>query len=151
VYHRWQILLKSDLTPAKLVQFHAQHKLIVMAHSQTATKRLGRLVARAGVEPIGGIASDYIHILMSTLKRRANCKQHANVLMHLMGFLKRALDSGDKAELVETIDAYRLGRVPLIVPITLLKHHFRRHPQPYVQEQYYLEPHPKELMLRNLV
>ena len=88
---------------------------------------------------------------MSTLKRLASRKQHANVLMHLMGFLKRSLDSGDKAELLEIIEVYRLGHVPLIVPITLLKHHFQRHPEPYVQEQYYLEAHPKELRLRYLL
>lgn len=151
VYHRWQALVKSNLTPAKLVRFHARHKLILMAHSQTAARSLGQLVARAGIEPLGEIGRTYIEGLMSTLKRRASRKQHANVLMHLMGFLKRALDTGDKAELVETIDVYRVGHVPLIVPLTLLQHHFRRHPEPYVQEQYYLKPHPKELMLRNLL
>lgn len=151
VYHRWQTLVESNLTPAKLVRFHARHKLITMAHSQQAAKKLGQLVARAGIEPMADIGPKYIEALMSTLKRRASRKQHANVLMHLMGFLKRTLDTGDKLELVETIDAYRLGRVPLIVPITLLKHHFRRHPEPYVQDQYYLEPHPRELMLRNLL
>jgi uncharacterized protein YbgA (DUF1722 family)/uncharacterized protein YbbK (DUF523 family) len=151
VYHRWQTLMESNLTPAKLVRFHARHKLITMAHSQQAAKKLGQLVARAGIEPMADIGPKYIEALMSTLKRRASRKQHANVLTHLMGFLKRTLDTGDKLELVETIDAYRLGRVPLIVPITLLKHHFRRHPEPYVQDQYYLEPHPRELMLRNLL
>lgn len=151
VYHRWQTLVESNVTPAKLVRFHARHKLIVMAHSQLAAKRLGQLIARAGIEPMAELGPKYIDALMAALKRRAGRKQHANVLMHLMGFLKRVLDTGDKAELVETIAAYRLGRVPLIVPITLLRHHFRRHPEPYVQEQYYLEPHPKELMLRNLL
>ena len=65
--------------------------------------------------------------------------------------LKRALDAEDKAEMLVTIEAYRVGQVPLVVPLTLLKHHFRRHPDPYVQDQYYLEPHPKELMLRNVL
>jgi uncharacterized protein YbgA (DUF1722 family) len=73
------------------------------------------------------------------------------VLQHLAGYLKRALDSADRNELREVIDEYRLGRVPLIVPITLLRHHFRRHPDPYVEAQVYLHPHPPELMLRNLI
>ena len=88
---------------------------------------------------------------MATLKRRATRKSHANVLMHLMGFLKRSIDPEDKSELLETIEAYRVGQVPLVVPMTLLKHHFRRHPDPYVTGQHYLEPHPKELMLRNVL
>ena len=73
------------------------------------------------------------------------------VLQHLMGYLKNALDAADRAELLELIDAYREGRLPLIVPITLLRHHFRRHPHPYIERQIYLAPHPAELMLRNLI
>jgi uncharacterized protein YbgA (DUF1722 family) len=73
------------------------------------------------------------------------------VLQHLAGFLKSELDAGDRQELAERIDAYRRGLVPLIVPITLLSHHFRRHPAPWVQEQVYLDPYPAELMLRNHV
>lgn len=149
VYHRWQSMLDSDLTPAKLVDFHARHKLIVMAHSQAAVKRLGQLVAGAGRTPLKQLRELYIKDLMTALAHKAGRKSHANVLMHLMGFLKCAIDSTDKSELSETIDAYRVGQVPLVVPLTLLKHHFRRHPDPYVQGQYYLEPHPKELMLRN--
>ncbi len=151
VYHRWQGLQAQGMTPAALVDFHTRHKLMVMAHSQAALQRLGRLVARAGSEPLEELAQTYVTELMETLKRRARRKQHANVLMHLMGYLKRALDSDDKAEMLETVEAYRLGQVPLVVPITLLRHHFRRHPAPYVQDQYYLEPHPKELMLRNVL
>jgi uncharacterized protein YbgA (DUF1722 family)/uncharacterized protein YbbK (DUF523 family) len=149
VYHRWQSLLDSGLTPGKLVDFHARHKLIVMAHSQAAAKRLGQLVAAAGHTPLKELQEQYIDDLMVALSRKVGRKNHANVLMHLMGFLKRAIDSADKSELLETIDAYRMGQVPLVVPLTLLKHHFRRHPDPYVQGQHYLDPHPKELMLRN--
>jgi len=151
VYHRWQALEAQGMTPARLVDFHTRHKLMIMAHSQAAYQRLGRRVARAGSEPMDELAQAYVTELMDTLKRRASRKQHANVLMHLMGYLKRALDAEDKAEMLETIEVYRLGRVPLVVPITLLKHHFRRHPDPYVQDQYYLDPHPKELMLRNVL
>ena len=66
-----------------------------------------------------------------------------------MGYLKRSIDSDDKAELIQTIDAYRRGEVPLIVPITLLRHYLRRHPDPYMDRQYYLRPHPDKLSLRN--
>ncbi len=88
---------------------------------------------------------------MAALKHRATRKRHTNVLMHIMGYLKKNLDHDDKAELLEVIEAYRLGQVPLIVPITLLKHHFRRHPDPYMARQIYLNPHPPELMLRNSI
>lgn len=150
-YRRWQDATASRLTPAKIVAFHTAHKLSLMAHSPEQYRSLGRLVADAGKRPLAELAEAYITGFMEAMKRRATRKRHANVLMHLMGYLKRKLDSEDKAELREVIDAYRLGYVPLVVPITLLNHHFRRHPDPYVARQIYLNPHPKELMLRNHV
>jgi uncharacterized protein YbgA (DUF1722 family) len=41
--------------------------------------------------------------------------------------------------------------VPLIVPLTLLKHHLRRHPHNYLARQAYLQPHPEDLSLRNAI
>jgi uncharacterized protein YbgA (DUF1722 family) len=70
-------------------------------------------------------------------------------LMHIMGYVKDGLTGEDKQELLEIMDKYRLGQVPLIVPLTLLKHYLRRFPDAYLQRQVYLNPHPEELMLRN--
>lgn len=148
-FRRWQELAASGLTAARLVEFHAAHKLTLMAHSPAHYRSLGRLVANAGTRPIGELAEEYIQGFMTALKHRATRKRHANVLMHLMGYLKKQLDGADKAELLDLIEAYRLGQLPLIVPVTLLKHHFRRHPDAYVAQQTYLNPHPPELMLRN--
>jgi uncharacterized protein YbgA (DUF1722 family)/uncharacterized protein YbbK (DUF523 family) len=150
-YRRWRQLVSAGLTPRRLVDFHTEHKLMMMAHSQAAYQRLGRLVSRAGIEPIETLAEAYVAELMAAMRRRVSRGRHANILLHLLGYLKRVLDAADKAEMVSTIDAYRKGLVPLIVPITLLKHHFRRHPHPYVERQYYLNPHPRELMLRNML
>lgn len=149
VYHRWQRLRRKRLTAARLVDFHTRHKLLIMAHSQAAYRRMGRLVAGAGVGDLTVLAEQYGQELMTGLKRRAARRHHVNVMQHLMGYLRDALDVGDRTEMHETIAAYGQGVVPLIVPITLLKHHFRRHPHPYVEDQYYLSPHPAELMLRN--
>jgi uncharacterized protein YbgA (DUF1722 family) len=88
---------------------------------------------------------------MKALSRPATRKQHGNVLSHLAGYLKGNIDPGDKAELVRLIDEYRQGSVPLVVPVTMLKHHFRRCPDPYVGHQIYLEPHPEALQLRNFI
>ncbi len=149
VYHRWQTLRRERLTPARLVDFHTRHKLLIMAHSQAAYRRLGRLVAGAGVGDLKALAEEYVQELMTALKRRVARQHHVNVMQHLMGYLRDALDAADRAEMHETIAAYGQGVVPLVVPLTLLKHHFRRHPHPYVENQYYLSPHPAELMLRN--
>jgi uncharacterized protein YbgA (DUF1722 family)/uncharacterized protein YbbK (DUF523 family) len=151
VYHRWQRMLEAGIRPGRLVEFHTRHKMLIRAHGEAGYLRLGRLVAEAGSRDMAQIADEYLDLLMQTIKRPATRKQHGNVLSHLAGYLKRRIDSGDKAELVRLIDEYRLGRVPLVVPVTMLKHHFRRCPDPYVGHQFYLEPHPEELQLRNFV
>jgi uncharacterized protein YbgA (DUF1722 family)/uncharacterized protein YbbK (DUF523 family) len=151
VYHRWQRMLGGGITPGRLVDFHTRHKMLIRAHGEVGYQRLGRLVAEAGSRDMAPLADEYLNELMRTLKRPATRKQHSNVLSHLAGYLKREIDSGDKAELVRLIDEYRLGRVPLVVPITMLKHHFRRCPDPYVGHQFYLEPHPEALQLRNFI
>ncbi|HEY0721319.1 MAG TPA: DUF523 and DUF1722 domain-containing protein [Gammaproteobacteria bacterium] len=147
--HRWQQLHRAPLTPQRLVEFHTRHKLIVMAHSTEAYRALGRLVAEAGSQPIAELGARYIDELTAALKHRATERRHANVLHHLLGYLKKQLDSADKAELLELIEQYRRGHLPLIVPLTLLRHHFRRHPHPYVAGQLYLEATPQELLLRS--
>jgi uncharacterized protein YbgA (DUF1722 family)/uncharacterized protein YbbK (DUF523 family) len=151
VYHRWQELLCSGLSAHKLVQFHTEHKFQVLAHNQSAYRRMGRLVAQAGSSPLESLAARYGAELMCALARRATRRSHTNVLQHLFGFVSDRLDADDRAEMLELIEQYRRELVPLVVPVTLLRHHFRRHPDPYVERQHYLSPHPQELALRNLV
>ncbi len=151
VYHRWQKMRGDGISAGRLVEFHTRHKMLIRAHGEVAYQRLGRLVAEAGKTDLEDLADEYIDLLMNTIKRPATRKQNSNVLSHLAGYLKRDIDAGDKAELVRLIDEYRLGRVPLVVPITMLKHHFRRCPDPYVGYQFYLDPHPEELQLRNFI
>jgi uncharacterized protein YbgA (DUF1722 family)/uncharacterized protein YbbK (DUF523 family) len=151
VYHRWQGLVASGLSPRKLVEFHTEHKYQILAHNQSAYRRMGRLVAGAGSAPIDALGAQYVTELMAALSRRANPRGHTNVLQHLFGYVSSKLDAGDRLEMVEIIDQYRNELVPLVVPLTLLKHHFRRYPNPYLERQHYLSPHPKELMLRNLI
>lgn len=150
-YRRWQQLAAAGLTAARIVEFHTRHKLLIMAHSQGAYRDLGRMVAGCGSEAPETFGPRYIAALMAALRIRAGRKSHTNVLQHVQGYLKDHIDAEDKQELNEVIETYRLGRVPLVVPITLLNHHFRRHPDEYMQRQYYLNPHPPELMLRNLI
>ena len=149
VLHRWQRLVAHGITKSALVEFHATHKLMLMVHNQAEAKRLGRVVASLDGRRLGGQAADYIAGVMAVLARKTTRARHVNVLQHLAGYLKRDLDAEDKAELGEVIATYGRGEVPLVVPLTLLRHHFRRHPNAYVARQHYLDPHPRELMLRN--
>ncbi|WP_303906747.1 YbgA family protein [Thiohalomonas denitrificans] len=147
-YRRWQNLEASGLTRPALIHFHTIHKLSLMAHGLEAYRRLGRMIAAAGKRPLRPLAGEYMETFMRALKHPATIKLQTNVLYHLMGYLKDSLQQEDKAELLEVIGAYRQERIPLVVPIILLKHHFRHHPHLYIAEQVYLNPPPEEMLLR---
>ncbi len=150
-YRRWRDLVAGGLTRGELVPFHTAHKLLLMAHSPKHYADLGRLVANAKAMSPQELEGRYGELFMAALKVKATAKKHTNVIHHILGYLKRDLDAKDKAELVAVITDYHRGLFPLIVPLTLLKHHLARSPVPYLQDQIYLNPHPKELMLRNHV
>jgi uncharacterized protein YbgA (DUF1722 family)/uncharacterized protein YbbK (DUF523 family) len=151
-YYRWTNVLEEDPTPGGLVKFHTAHKLTLMAHNPSHYQEMGRLVARAGSLRWEEVAPRYGQYLMEGLSVMTSPGKHANVLQHVMGFLKDRLSREDKAELLATIEDYRKGLLPLIVPLTLLQHHLRRQPVPdWVHQQVYLNPYPKELLLRNHV
>lgn len=141
VYRRWQDAMFDGATPARLVAFHTEHKYLILTRGQTGYRGLGHIVASAGAGDIEDTAHRYIHALMSTLQHLATPARHTNVLMHMLGYFKRSLESADKHELLDAIDAYRRQRLPLAAPLTLLCHHLRRHPQPYLINQRYLEIH----------
>jgi uncharacterized protein YbgA (DUF1722 family)/uncharacterized protein YbbK (DUF523 family) len=151
VYRSWRRLADEGVSARGLVEFHTRHKFVILAHGVAAYQELGRLVAGTDRRRAGPAGREYAPRLMQVLKKPATRRGHANVLHHLQGHLKRHLDAEDKVELRDVIENYRSGRLPLVVPITLLRHHFRRHPDPYVEQQVYLNPYPAELMLRNLV
>jgi uncharacterized protein YbgA (DUF1722 family) len=69
----------------------------------------------------------------------------------MMGYFKEQLSSDEKQELLEVMDHYLKGYIPLVVPITLISHYVRKYDQPYLKQQVYLNPHPLELQLRNHV
>ncbi|RMI09574.1 MAG: DUF1722 domain-containing protein [Calditrichaeota bacterium] len=150
-YHRLQQFLQAKPGVRDLMQFHTRHKLTLMAHSPTNAIRLGRIVARTRPDNFDEMLEEYITLFMHTLRRKATPQKHANVMYHIMGYFKKQLDTNDKQECVEAIENYRTGYLPLVVPLTLLKHHLRRHPVDWLTQQVYFNPYPAELMLRNKI
>ncbi|TAN48430.1 MAG: DUF1722 domain-containing protein [Methylococcaceae bacterium] len=149
VLQRWRELCRQSLTPHDLMRFHSRHKLIAMSHEKNLARELGRMVAAARADNIDKMAERYAAALMACLQIVATRGNHVNVLQHVQGYLKHKLDATDKQELVEMIESYRLGLLPLIVPITLLRHHFRKQPDPFIAQSCYMQPHPAELALLN--
>lgn len=147
VFYRWKILRSEGVSADRLIDFHARHKLIIMSRGDY--RGLGQLLANQKNDNLLQVADEYIRQLMKILKKVATRKQHVNVLQHIQGYLKKELSSDDKLELCDVIERYRHGEIPLIVPLTLLKHHFRKCPDPYIENSYYMSPYPQELQLIN--
>jgi len=147
VYAHWQQLIASGLSAAKLIEFHARYKYLLMAHSIEHYRSAGRLLSDLSGD-LEERASDYFACLMSGLSKLATRGSHANVLAHLQGYVKRSLDSADRQELARLIEEYRTGALPLLAPLTLLRHHLTHHAEDYALRQIYLDPHPPAAGLR---
>ncbi len=148
VLGRWQEMLAKKWTINDLIGFHTRHKLLIMAHSPRHYQFMGRLVARAREVPGQELAAQYQALLLEALRLQATNKKQANVLQHILGYFKKVLSPDEKQELLELLDSYRRGDLPLLAPLTLISHYVRKYGPPYLQEQYYLHPHPLELQLR---
>ena len=134
-----------------LVDFHTRHKLLLMAHSPKHLQQMGHLVANAKQFPQKEVIRQYEKLLMETMSLKPSTAKHTNVLHHIMGYFKKDLSSDEKRELLEVVDEYRQGLIPLIVPVTLMNHYVRKYDESYLKDQVYLNPHPLELRLRNHV
>ena len=152
VHHRWREGEREGWSRASLMRFHERHKFLLMARNQAGMRRLGRLLGEWDRrQQAGELATVYREGLTAILRRPATRRGHTNVLQHLAGFVSDRIEGDDRAELVETIERYRLGLVPLVVPLTLIRHYARRFEVGYLRDQVYLDPHPHELMLLNHV
>jgi uncharacterized protein YbgA (DUF1722 family) len=150
-YSAWQQLRQEGLTRRGLTEFHARYKYLLMAHNPVQYKALGHLLGSMGQTDPDELGPRYFSELMAALKKCATRRTHTNVLQHLSGYLKQVISAEDKQEMQLVIGQYHQGIVPLVVPLTLLKHYFRQHPDPYIAQQVYLQPHPENLSLRNAI
>lgn len=151
VMHHWHELLGSGKSLSRLMDFHANHKYLLMAHDPKTLRELGSILAQGKGRLLDELYGSYLASLMSALRKIATVKKNTNVLLHIMGYFRKDLSSDEKAELKETISRYHEGMVPLLVPITLINHYVRKYQPSFLRNQIYLNPHPLELMLRNHV
>jgi uncharacterized protein YbgA (DUF1722 family)/uncharacterized protein YbbK (DUF523 family) len=146
---RYRRFRDEDGSIGGLVEFHTNHKLQLLAHGQATYREMGPLVAHAKEMDREKLLQRYESLLMDALRQPAPVREHANAMMHMMGYFKDPLSADEKVELREVMEQYRTGLVPLIVPVTLLRHYVRKYDEPYLKRQTYLNPHPMELQLRN--
>ncbi|MFC6669168.1 YbgA family protein [Marinobacterium aestuariivivens] len=149
--NRWKTEVEADPGYHALLQYHSRSKYLLMAHSYEGYRQLGRYLAEAHSLPLQEAMDTYIAGFMAHMAQRASRKSHVNVLMHILGYLKKSIDSDCKQELLDVIERYRRAEVHLVVPLTLIKHYLKRYGSDYIQQQSYLDPHPYQLGLRNFI
>lgn len=150
-YDRWQKTVMAEPSYAALVDFHSTHKYMIMAHYPQGYELLGQIVAKGSKAPLDELLGEYLRSFMSALKRRANRKSHTNAMMHILGYVKKSVDGKERKQLLTLIEEYRQDMIPLIAPMTMLRHFIENHGNVYIQRQTYLTPHPDQLGLRNRI
>ncbi len=148
---RWRETMSNRKTRGALVDFHARHKLLILSHSEKHYREMGRLVATAKQYSPRDLFARYEACLMAALKLRTTMRKNTNVLHHMLGYFKKDLSADEKQEMLNIIEQYKSGLIPLIVPVTLFNHYVRKYGQAYLSKQVYLNPHPTDLKLRNHV
>lgn len=149
VLNQWRALLAEPRKLGKLVAFHTDHKLQILAHNPEIYRTMGKLIAIGKEKEGKSLWDEYEDLLMTALGQKATLAKHRNVLQHIMGYFKKMLTADEKKELIEVITQYAEGTLPLIVPITLMKHYTGKYKVSYLAGQTYLAPHPLDLKLRN--
>ena len=150
-YHRWQQLAQRRHSISALIDFHTRHKLLLLAHSDSHYRKLGRIVASMKRPRVADSYHEYGRLFMEGLSIHATAKKHCNVLHHMMGYFSERLTAAERQELLGLIGDLRRSLVPLIVPLTLVRHYVNKYDVGYLQSQVYLQPSPKELLLLNHV
>lgn len=133
---------ESAWRPCDLVAFHSRHKLQLLAHEPSAYRELGRIVAQAGTRARDELEADYRRTFGAALAVRPERGRHTNALQHVFGLLSERLDDTRRHDVLDVIERYRQGRVPLSRPIALLRHHAEVERLDYLTRQTYLRPFP---------
>ncbi len=148
-YNRLQALFNRSFTYKAVTAFHSDHEFQLLAHSPERYRKLDRLVTQLREIKPSRFRDEYRKLFMQTLSFKATVNKHTRVLRRLLSFLRTHLSACEKKYVHETIDNYQRSSVPLIVPVTLLRFFIDKYDVEQIRNQYYLHPHPEELMLRN--
>jgi uncharacterized protein YbgA (DUF1722 family)/uncharacterized protein YbbK (DUF523 family) len=131
---------------AEIVKFQAENKYLLMAYNQKEQKLLGRIVANHDKQPFHLLIEDYRNHLGAAFARIPRYGNYINSMMHIFGYFSESLSSKEKQFVLDTFEKYKNGKMPLSVPMNLLKSYVIKYEQAYLLEQSIWSPFPEELM-----
>ncbi len=138
--------VKSTNSIKELVKFHSESKMLLMSYNQKEMRILGRIVANLEKKPVNEIFKDYEKHLFCAFKQAPKYTSDINVLMHGLGYFSENLSHNEKAFFLDTLEKYRLKKVPLSVPISILRAFIVRFNQEYLMQQNFFRPYPEDLV-----
>jgi uncharacterized protein YbbK (DUF523 family)/uncharacterized protein YbgA (DUF1722 family) len=141
-YRRLRSFFARRWSRAGLVAFHASHRFTLLAHSPRGARRLDRLIAKAKELSRPQLRARYETEFMGALSTPTTTRRHAKVLEQIVGLLRERVDASTRAELLGVIGEYRRGRLPLMAPITRIRHHVLLNRLSDLAGQTYLDPDP---------
>ncbi len=148
-YARWLEMMQNRRTSSDFLRFHERHKLTLMAHSPSHYREAGRITGNLKAKDLDSALAEYLNIFTSAMKMKATVGKNHNVLQHVFGYFKKNLSSEEKDTVAHIFNDYRQKLIPLIVPVTIMNFFVKKFNSLYLSEQYYLNPFPAELKLRN--
>ena len=138
--------VKESRSMKEIVRFHSENKYLLMAYNQETMRVLGRIVANLDKKDIDELIRDYEKHLSEALSEEPKYTSNINVLMHGMGYFSEKISSSEKAFFLDSLDRYREGRIPLSVPLNVLRSFIIRFQENYLMQQTFFEPYPEELL-----
>ena len=141
--------IKKKPTLKDLIGFHTSYKYLIYAKSQLSYKTLGNIVANQDNKNFDELLEEYKRHFLMAIVLKGNIKKSYNVLLHIFGYFKKLITSQEKQDILESMEEFKEGTIPLIAVIKLLNIYANRFSLEYLQQQKFLNPYPKELALRS--
>jgi uncharacterized protein YbgA (DUF1722 family)/uncharacterized protein YbbK (DUF523 family) len=138
--------VRAAKSMGELVEFHTENKLVLMAYSQRGLKQLGKIVANPEKKPVQKVLRAYSEVLRDALASAPRYTSCINVLMHALGYFSKALSHTEKSFFLDSLQDFRDKRIPLSVPVGIMKSYIVRFEQPYLVRQTFFEPFPEDLV-----
>ncbi|WP_332921575.1 DUF523 and DUF1722 domain-containing protein [Persicobacter psychrovividus] len=147
IFREWKQFIAQEPSVAGLQLFHQKLKYKVMSHSPSALNQLGRMVSNPDKKAMDQVYKEYIALLMETIKQPAKKNGILNALQHVYGYFKNKVDEDEKKYLLEMLEDYKEGFVPLIMVRRALSHLAEKHENEYILQQNLIKRYPKHLNL----
>lgn len=138
--------VKNTASLQPLLQFHTENKLLLMGYSQKELRVLGNILANQEKQPRSQVFSDYEQHLLFAFSKSPRYTSEINVLNHAFGYISQDLSTQEKKFYLDLIEKFRVGQIPLSVPINLVRSWVIRFNQPYLLPQTFFQPYPDELL-----